>query len=183
MPQLLLCSILMQNIQIFYGGPVKFIVTCFFAQPDCRNILPEHCNTIIEQQLWGQELPSLLPLLQADVFQEKQGTLQQIKLCSSNKPGKKACIKPCGTNNSTQSITRMYQHTAILELKVYIVYVYVESYSFWCAFFLQYENADVSLGLFFCCFFYFLQKQHNCKKSGSWVMVGKPQNKSEYRIL
>ena len=27
--QLLLCSILMQNIQIFYGRPIKFVVTCF----------------------------------------------------------------------------------------------------------------------------------------------------------
>ena len=26
--QLLLCSIIMQNIQIFYGGPVIFVVTC-----------------------------------------------------------------------------------------------------------------------------------------------------------
>ena len=32
--QLLLCSIVMQNIQIFYGGPAMFIVTCFLAQPD-----------------------------------------------------------------------------------------------------------------------------------------------------
>ena len=27
--QLLLCSIMMQNIQIFYGGPVMFSVTCY----------------------------------------------------------------------------------------------------------------------------------------------------------
>ena len=27
--QLLLYSIIMQNIQIFYGGPVMFVVTCF----------------------------------------------------------------------------------------------------------------------------------------------------------
>ena len=32
--QLLLCSIVMQNIQIFYGGRAMFIVTCFLAQPD-----------------------------------------------------------------------------------------------------------------------------------------------------
>ena len=30
LPQLLLCSVVMQNIQIFYGGPVMFVVTCFF---------------------------------------------------------------------------------------------------------------------------------------------------------
>ena len=29
-----LCSIVMQNIQIFYGGPAMFIVTCFLTQPD-----------------------------------------------------------------------------------------------------------------------------------------------------
>ena len=29
--QLLLCSIVMQNIQIFYGGSVMFIVTCFWV--------------------------------------------------------------------------------------------------------------------------------------------------------
>ena len=33
--QLLLCSIVMQNIQIFYRVPVMFTVTCFPAQPDC----------------------------------------------------------------------------------------------------------------------------------------------------
>ena len=30
--QLLLCSIVMQGIQIFYGGPVRFVVTCFFHE-------------------------------------------------------------------------------------------------------------------------------------------------------
>ena len=34
MLQLLLCSILMQNIQIFFGGPVMFVVTCFFLKND-----------------------------------------------------------------------------------------------------------------------------------------------------
>ena len=28
--QELLCSIIMQNIQIFYGGPVMFSVTCYY---------------------------------------------------------------------------------------------------------------------------------------------------------
>ena len=40
--QLLLCSIVMQNNQIFYWGPVRFIVTCFLAQSDCIKFLPEH---------------------------------------------------------------------------------------------------------------------------------------------
>ena len=79
----------------------------FFTQPDCRNFLPEHCNTIIKLDLCGEELPSLLPLLQGEVFQGKQGILQQINICPSNASQKKACIKPCYTNNSNQSLTRM----------------------------------------------------------------------------
>ena len=75
----------------FYRGPAMFIVTCFLAQPDCRNLLPEQCNTIIKQQLCGEKLP--LPLLQVDVFQEKQRKLQQIFLGASNKP-EKPCIRP-----------------------------------------------------------------------------------------
>ena len=53
MLQLLLCSIAMENIQIFYRVPVMFIVTCFPAHPDCLHFLPEYCNTIIKQQLCG----------------------------------------------------------------------------------------------------------------------------------
>ena len=103
----------MQNIQIFYRGPVMFIVTCFLVHPDCKNFLSEYWKSIIIQQLRGEELPTFLPLLQVDIFQEKQGTLQQINLCPSNKP-EKACIRPypCDTNNSTKILARMYQHTA-----------------------------------------------------------------------
>ena len=34
MLQLLLCSIVVRNIQIFDRGPAMLIVTCFLAQPD-----------------------------------------------------------------------------------------------------------------------------------------------------
>ena len=44
-------------------------------------------------------------------FQQKQGILQQIILCPSNKP-KKACIRSFDTNNFTQSPTRKYHCTA-----------------------------------------------------------------------
>ena len=30
--QLLLCSIVIQNIKIFYRGPVMFVVTCLFSE-------------------------------------------------------------------------------------------------------------------------------------------------------
>ena len=75
--QLLLCSIVIQNIQIFYRGPVMYIVTCFLTQTGCRSFLPEHCNTIIKQQLRGEKWPSLLSFVQVDFFfQEKQSILQ-----------------------------------------------------------------------------------------------------------
>ena len=39
----------LMEVTRFYGGPAMFIVTCFLAQPDCRNFWPEHCNTITKQ--------------------------------------------------------------------------------------------------------------------------------------
>ena len=66
------------------------IVTCFPAQPSCIPFLPEHWNAIIKQQLCG-----LLP--QDDAF--------LLTVVS-------ACIQLCDTINSTQSLTRMYHHTA-----------------------------------------------------------------------
>ena len=64
--QLLPCSIVMQNIQIFYGGPAMFIVVSSHSQT--TNFLPEHLNILIKQQLCGEGFPFLLPLVQADVF-------------------------------------------------------------------------------------------------------------------
>ena len=52
---------------------------------------------------------------QVEVFQEKQGILQQINLCLSNKP-KKACIRFFDINNSIQDLTRMCNHTTIESL-------------------------------------------------------------------
>ena len=72
-----------------------------------RSFLLEHLNIIIKKQLCGKGLPSLLPLLLADVF-----LIEEVNhLCPSNKP-KKACIRTCYTNNFTQSLTRKYHHTA-----------------------------------------------------------------------
>ena len=39
----------LMEVARFYGSPVMFIVTCFLAQPDCRNFWPEYCNTLIKQ--------------------------------------------------------------------------------------------------------------------------------------
>ena len=65
--RLLLCSIVMQNIQIFNGGPASLLLHVS-SHSQTRNFLPEHLN-LIKQQLCGEGFPFLLPLLQADVFQ------------------------------------------------------------------------------------------------------------------
>ena len=64
--QLLPCSIVMQNIQIFYGGPAMFIVVSSHSQT--TNFLPEYLNILIKQQLCGEGFPFLLSLVQAVVF-------------------------------------------------------------------------------------------------------------------
>ena len=65
--QLLLCSIVMQNIRYFMGvQPCLLLHVSSHSQT--RNFLPEHLN-LIKQQLCGEGFPFLLPLLQADVFQ------------------------------------------------------------------------------------------------------------------
>ena len=109
--QLLLCSIVMQNIQIFYGGPAMFIVIYLFPCFQTRNFLPNDWNTIIKQHLHGEELLSLLSLLQVDIFEQKLGILQQIIL--------KACIRPF----QVISPKVLQESTTILHLKVYIFYV------------------------------------------------------------
>ena len=82
--QLLLCSIVIQSIQIFYGRPVMFIITCFFAQPDCRNFLPGHCSTIVKQKLcegrtaiFGAFCPKLMFLKRSRVCYSKSNYAHQ----------------------------------------------------------------------------------------------------------
>ena len=84
-----------------------------------RNFLPKDRNTIIKQHLSGEGLPSLLPLLQVYVFQEKQSILQQIILRPSNKPKKLVS----GLLIQIISSKVLHESTTILQLKVYIVYV------------------------------------------------------------
>ena len=98
-----------KHIDILRGSSKKcYILVSLHSQT--RNFLPKHHNTIIKQHSCG-EGSSLLFLLQVDVFQQKQGVLQQIILCPSNK-SKRACIRPFDTNNFNESLTRKHHHTA-----------------------------------------------------------------------
>ena len=58
-------------------------------------------------------MPFLLLLFcnRSPCFAIEAGYIAANYLCPSNKP-KKACIRPCDTNNFTQSLTRKYYHTA-----------------------------------------------------------------------
>ena len=108
--QLLLCSIVMQNIQIFYGvQPCLLLLVSSYSQT--RHFLPEHLNIIIKQQLCGEGLSSLLSLLQADIFQRSRVSCSK-SFMPIKQAKKKVCISPCDTNNFTQSLTRKYHHTA-----------------------------------------------------------------------
>ena len=109
--QLLLCSIVMLNIQIFYGGSVMFIVSCFFAQPDCRDFLPEHCTTIIKEQLCRRSF-HLCCLCSKLTFFKRSRVYCSKSNYDHQTSHKKVCIRLCDTNNSTQCLTWMYHHIA-----------------------------------------------------------------------
>ena len=96
-----------KHSNIFYGVPVMFIDTCFLAQRECRNFLPEPCNTNR-----GEELPSLFRLFQVGLFSRQAWYIAANQPYVHQTSQKKACIRPCDTNNSTQSLTRIYLHTA-----------------------------------------------------------------------
>ena len=83
-----------------------FIDTCFLAQRECRNFLPEPCNTNS-----GEELPSLFRLFQVGLFSRQAWYIAANQPYVHQTSQKKACIRPCDTNNSTQSLTRIYLHT------------------------------------------------------------------------
>ena len=95
---------------ILWGS--SHVYCCYFP---CAVRLPKfsawtlQCNnqTAI---IWGG-VAVFVAFSQVEIFQEKQRILQQFNLCLSNKP-KKAFIRSFDTNNSTQSLTRMYSHTS-----------------------------------------------------------------------
>ena len=53
----------------YFRGVQPCLLLLVSSHSQTRNFLPEHLNIIIKQQLWGEGFPSLLPLLQVDVFQ------------------------------------------------------------------------------------------------------------------
>ena len=101
--------------------------------------MPEHCSTMLSSNYMGRSdtiksyssfilLPCLLPLL----------TIVS------------ACIRPCDTNNSTKSLTRIYHHS-ILHLKVDSVYVVQRGWTL--------TLAGSVLWIWLCLFFHLLAMQ------------------------
>ena len=58
-----------KKLVIFLLGVQPCFLLFVSSDSQTRNFLHEHLNIIIKQQLCGEGFPSLLPLLQADVFQ------------------------------------------------------------------------------------------------------------------
>ena len=88
-----------------------FIDTCFLAQRDCRNFLPEPCNTHS-----GEELPSLFRLFQVGLFSRQAWYIAANQPYVHQTSQKKACIQIISPKVLQES-------TSILQLKVYIVYM------------------------------------------------------------
>ena len=87
--------------------PCLFLLVSSHSQT--RNFLSEHLNIIIKQQLCGEGLPSLLPLHQADVFQQKQGILQQI--IYAHQTSQKKLASGLVIQIISPSLERKYHHT------------------------------------------------------------------------
>ena len=119
MSHLLLCSIVLQNIQIFYSGSVIFIVTCFLSQPDCRNVLPEHCNVIIKQQLCGEELSSFCLCSKLILF--KRSRLYCSKSSYTYQTSQKKSVSGLVIQIIPPKV--LQECTTILQLKFYMAYM------------------------------------------------------------
>ena len=91
-----------------------YIIVSLHSLAQTINFLPKDNNAIIREHLCGEGLLSLFLCSKLMFFQQKQGILQQVILCPSNKP-KIASIRRFDTNNFTQSLTRKYHHTAATE--------------------------------------------------------------------
>ena len=63
------CVLLWCKTFRYFMGVQPCLLLLVSSHSQTRNFLPEHLNIIIKQQLCGEGFPSLLPLLQADVFQ------------------------------------------------------------------------------------------------------------------
>ena len=101
------CVLLRCKTFRYFTGVQPCLLLLVSSHSQTRNFLPENLIIILKQQLCGEGLPSLLPLLQADVF-----SIEAVNhLCPSNKPNK-SCVRSCDTNNFTQNLTRRYHHTA-----------------------------------------------------------------------
>ena len=90
-----------------------------FLHSHTRNNLPKDCNTIIKEHLCGEGLPSLLTLLQVDVFQQKQvycNKSSYVHQTSQKKLASGLLIQIISPKVLQESIT-------ILQMKVYIVYM------------------------------------------------------------
>ena len=100
-------------------GVQQCLLLLVSSHSQTRNFLSEHLNIIIKQQLCGEGLPSLLPLVQADLLQQKQGMLQQI--IYAHQTSQKKFVS--GLVIQIVSPNVLQESTTILQLKIYIISV------------------------------------------------------------
>ena len=102
----LFCVLLLCKTFGYFMGVQPCLLLLVSSHSQTRNFLPGHLNIIIKQQLcWeGSHLCCLCSKLM--FFNRSSKSFMPIK------QAKKACIRPCDTNNFTQSLTRKYHHTA-----------------------------------------------------------------------
>ena len=82
----------------------------FSAQPDCRNVLIEYCDTVIKQQLCGEKWYDI-KLFKFNVYFVTIFVAFTPNWCFSTTVVS-VSIGPRDTSNSTQRIAGMYQQTA-----------------------------------------------------------------------
>ena len=106
--QLVLCSIVMQNIQIYFMGFQSCLLILVSLHSETVEIFCLNPAILIA----GRSCHLCFVYSKLDFFQDKHDILQQIDLMFIKQAKKKACIRPCDTNNFTQSLARIYLHTA-----------------------------------------------------------------------
>ena len=106
--QLVLCSIVMQNIHIYFMGFQSCLLILVSLHSETVEIFCLNPAILIA----GRSCHLCFVYSKLDFFQDKHDILQQIDLMFIKQAKKKACIRPCDTNNFTQSLARIYLHTA-----------------------------------------------------------------------
>ena len=106
--QLVLCSIVMQNIHIYF---MRFQSCLLILVPLHSETVEIFClNPAI--LIAGRSCHLCFAYSKLELFSRQAWYIAANQPYVHQTSQKKACIRPCDTNNFTQSLTRKYHHTA-----------------------------------------------------------------------